>query len=67
MEMLTRMQTGRFRVFRTCREFLEEIRIYHRKDGKLVKLFDDTISAARYATQSLRFGPGPRWSRFARR
>ena len=54
MEMLTRMQTGRFKVFKTCREFLEEIRIYHRKDGKLVKLFDDTISATRYAVQSLR-------------
>lgn len=54
MEMLTRMQTGRFKVFSTCREFLEEVRMYHRKDGKLVKLFDDTISAARYACQSLR-------------
>jgi phage terminase large subunit-like protein len=54
MEMLTRMQTGRFKVFKTCREWLEEARIYHRKDGKLVKLFDDTISASRYAAMSLR-------------
>ena len=54
-EMLTRMQTGRFKIFSTCTEMLDEIRIYHRKDGKLVKVRDDLVSAARYATQSLRF------------
>lgn len=54
-EMLTRMETGRFKIFATCSSLLEEIRIYHRKDGKLVKLRDDTISACRYAIQSLRF------------
>lgn len=54
MEMLTRFQSGRLKVFSTCFPFLEEIRIYHRKDGKLVKQFDDTISAARYAVMSLR-------------
>ena len=54
-EMLTRMQTGRFKVFESCHELLEEIRIYHRKDGKLVKLRDDAISACRYGVQSLRF------------
>lgn len=55
MEMLTRMETGRLKVFSNVQELLEEIRIYHRKDGKLVKLRDDLISAARYACQSLRF------------
>ena len=54
MEMLTRMETGRFKVFSTCKEFLEEIRSYHRQDGKVVKLYDDTISACRYAVMSLR-------------
>lgn len=54
MEMLTRMETGRFKVFAHCKEFLEECRIYHRKDGNLVKLYDDTISATRYAVMSLR-------------
>lgn len=53
-EMLTRMQTGRFRVSKKCREWFEEKQIYHRKDGKLVKLRDDLISASRYAVQSLR-------------
>jgi len=28
--------------------------MYHRKDGKLVKLKDDLMSATRYATMSLR-------------
>lgn len=49
MEMLDRMQTGRFKVFSTVGEFFEEMRLYHRKDGKVVKERDDLISAARYA------------------
>ena len=53
-EMLTRMQTGRFKVAKQCRQWFEEKAIYHRKDGKLVKLRDDLISASRYACQSLR-------------
>lgn len=55
IEMLTRMQTGRFKVFRTCQQFMTEKRTYHRDEhGKVVKLMDDVISAARYATMSLR-------------
>jgi phage terminase large subunit-like protein len=48
-EMLDRMQTGRLKVFSTCTEFFEEMRSYHRKDGKVVKVLDDVISAIRYA------------------
>lgn len=55
MEMLDRMLTGRLKVFRTCGAFLEERRIYHRKDGKVVKVRDDVISAARYAVMMKRF------------
>lgn len=55
MEMLDRMLTGRFKVFKTCGSFLEERRIYHRKDGKIVKERDDVISAARYAVMMKRF------------
>jgi phage terminase large subunit-like protein len=56
IEMLTRMQTGRFKVFRTCSGFLEEARMYHRDEkGRVVKINDDIISACRYAVQSLRF------------
>ena len=55
MDMLQRMTSGRFKVFSTVTDFLEEKRAYHRKDGKLVKLNDDLISAARYGSQSRRF------------
>ncbi|MDB6035999.1 MAG: phage terminase large subunit protein [Verrucomicrobiales bacterium] len=55
MQMLDRMQTGRWKVFTTCTEWLEERRLYHRKDGVVVKERDDTISASRYALMMLRF------------
>lgn len=55
MEMLDRMQTGRWKVFRTAGNWLEERRTYHRKDGKVVKERDDTISASRYGMMMLRF------------
>lgn len=54
-EMLDRMLTGRWRVFSTCAEWLEERRLYHRKDGRIVKERDDVISASRYALMMLRF------------
>ena len=53
-EMLDRMLTGRWKVFSTCTEWLEERRLYHRKDGKIVKERDDVISASRYALMMLR-------------
>lgn len=49
MDMLERMETGRFKVFSTVTEWFDEFRLYHRKDGKVVKEFDDLISASRYA------------------
>jgi phage terminase large subunit-like protein len=55
MDMLDRMRTGRWKVFSTCGTWLEERRMYHRKDGKVVKERDDTISASRYALMMLRF------------
>lgn len=55
LEMLDRMQTGRFKVFSHLEEFFEEFRLYHRKDGKIVKLMDDIISATRYAIMMKRF------------
>lgn len=48
-DMLDRMQTGRWKVFSHLEEWFEEFRLYHRKDGKVVKEFDDIISASRYA------------------
>lgn len=55
IEMLDRMQTGRLKVARHLEQFFEEFRLYHRKDGKIVKEFDDAISAVRYAMMMIRF------------
>lgn len=49
LDMLDRMQTGRLKVFSNLGDWFEEFRMYHRKDGKIVKLDDDLISATRYA------------------
>ncbi len=44
-------------------EWFDEFRMYHRKDGKLVKLNDDLMSATRYAVQSLRHAKTENWTR----
>ena len=55
MELLDRMQTGRLKVFRHLNDWFSEFRLYHRKDGKIVKLDDDLLSATRYAVMMKRF------------
>jgi phage terminase large subunit-like protein len=45
MDMLTRMENGTFKVFDSCQLFFDEMLMYHRKEGKVVKEFDDVISA----------------------
>lgn len=55
IEMLDRMKTGRWKVFSTCGGWLQEFRLFHRKDGLIVKERDDRISASRYAMMMLRF------------
>jgi phage terminase large subunit-like protein len=52
--MLERMQTRRLRVFSHLEDWFNEFRMYHRKDGIIVKLDDDVISATRYALMMLR-------------
>lgn len=54
MMILDRMQTGRFKVFSNLNEWFEEFRIYHRKDGIVVKLRDDIMSATRYGVMMIR-------------
>ena len=55
--MLTKMQEGKLKVFSTCRKWFQEKAVYHRKDGKIIALDDDLISASRYALLSLdRYG-----------
>jgi hypothetical protein len=54
MDMLQRMESGRFKVFKHLNDWWEEFRLYHRKDGKVVKEGDDLMAATRYAIMMLR-------------
>jgi phage terminase large subunit-like protein len=54
-DMLTRMKTGRLKVAEHLNDWWEEFRLYHRKDGLIVKERDDLMSATRYAIMMLRF------------
>lgn len=60
MEMLDRMQTGRWKVFSNLTDWFEEFRLYHRKDGKVVKEIDDLLSSSRYAMMMLRMARVPK-------
>jgi phage terminase large subunit-like protein len=55
MEMLDRMQTGQWKVFAHLNDWFDEFRLYHRKDGKVVKEYDDLLAASRYAMMMLRY------------
>ncbi len=54
-EMSERMQTGRWKVFDGNEDWFGEFRLYHREDGKIVKIRDDLLSASRYAMMMKRF------------
>jgi len=54
-EMLERMETGRFKVFAHLLDWWEEFGLYHRKDGLIVKVNEDLMSATRYAVMMRRF------------
>ncbi|WP_411962689.1 terminase large subunit domain-containing protein [Mesorhizobium sp. ES1-1] len=58
MDMLDRMQSGRFKVFSTLTDWFEEFRLYHRKDGQVVKLRDDLMAATRYRKLTLSYVSG---------
>lgn len=55
-EMDERFATGRLKVAEQLKEFFEEYRNYHRKDGLIVKVRDDILSAVRVAIMGKRFG-----------
>lgn len=54
-EMLQRMQSRRLRVFSHLNDWFEEFRMYHRKDGQIVPMMDDLLSATRYAMMMRRY------------
>jgi hypothetical protein len=53
-------------VFRSCEPWFAEHRLYHRKEGRVVKRQDDVLSASRYAMmmrRSARTEADDGWSR----
>lgn len=54
MDILQRMESGRFKIFSNQKDVFEELRQYHRNDGKIVAMYDDLMSAMRYAALSIR-------------
>ena len=66
-DMLIRMESGRFKVFKHLNDWFDEFRLYHRKDGKAHKEGDDLMSATRYAVMMLRHArTAAAYSRFYR-
>lgn len=62
LDMLDRMQSDRLKVFSHLADWFEEFRLYHRKDGKIVKLRDDLLSATRYGVMMIRHAMlSPQW------
>lgn len=55
MEMLDRMQTGRWKVYSTCQLWLKEYRIYHRVEGIIQAIRDDVLCSSRYGYMMRRF------------
>jgi hypothetical protein len=55
LEWDERERTGRLKVARHLNEWLEERRFYHRKDGQIVKIKDDLMSATRFALMMKRY------------
>lgn len=58
-EILIRMQSNRFKVFSHLNQWWEEFRLYHRKEGKIVKERDDLMDATRTAIMMLRMAMAP--------
>ena len=67
LEMLQRMRTGRLKVAVHLSDWWNEFRNYHRKDGLIVKMNDDLMSATRIAVMARRHSkPGALGSRARR-
>lgn len=49
-----RMKSNRFKVFSTLPDWWDEFRVYHRKDGQIVKVKDDLMSATRTGVMQIR-------------
>ena len=56
LDIQTRIDEARFKIFDTCPLIMEELRQYHRdEENKIVKVMDDLLDAARYGVMMKRF------------
>jgi len=55
IEVMNRMETGRFKVFMHLHKFFEEYRLLHRKQGVIVPIRDDIMKAVFYGVMMRRF------------
>lgn len=55
IDMDERITQGGLQVFKTCPLWFAEFKMYHRKDGKVVKEDDDLMDATRYLVMMLRY------------
>jgi phage terminase large subunit-like protein len=55
MRLTQRIKTGRLKVAKNLTEFFKEKRLYHRKDGKIVKSNDHILDAVRYLEMQIRY------------
>lgn len=64
MDISDRSTTNRFKAFSHLTPFFEEYRLYHRKDGIIVKEDDDVLDAVRYGVMMKRYAkPRPKFGR----
>jgi len=54
-DVLNRMQTGRLKIFSNQLQLVEELRMYHRKNGLIHKVDEDLADALRYGVMGIRF------------
>lgn len=54
IEIQEREKNGKFKISSTCSDYLEERRFYHRKDGKIIHVRDDIVSATQKGIMMLR-------------
>jgi phage terminase large subunit-like protein len=54
MKLYNRMATGKLKVAGHLSDWFEERRLYHRKDGHIVKAWDDLMDPTRYGEMMLR-------------
>lgn len=54
LDILERMQTGRFKVFAHLDQWFSEFRVFHRSEGQIVSVGDDLMKATIYAKMMIR-------------